>query len=448
MGEGRRFRSVRARITVITTLVVAVSAGLGGAGFAFVLSQSLLDQATTAAELELDRFEAAVDAGGPGALTEHDGYAQVVRDGVVLGASDQLEDAPPLVTAGGGDDDGDAGDLTGRVVTVPGDDDRLVVAAKEVDDGLLVAGVDDGPRAEAVGTTVVLLLVAVPLLVAAMALVTWLAVGRALRPVERIRLDTEQVTAADLGRRIATPGSGDEIDRLAQTMNRMLERLDESQRRQRRFVSDASHELRSPISALRQNAEVALAYPDRLPVERLGRTVAEESARMAELVDGLLLLARADERGLVPDARDVDLDDLALAEARRLRTLAPHLTIDAAGVSATRVRGDTRMLERALRNLGDNAARHARGRIAISCTVLDGAALLTVDDDGPGIPPAERDRVFERFVRLDDSRARDSGGSGLGLPIVASIAAAHGGTATAAASPLGGARLELRLPPA
>jgi signal transduction histidine kinase len=371
---------------------------------------------------------------------------------VVLGASDELEDAPVLVTGGGGGDgdgdDGGAGDLTGRVVSVPGDDDRLVVAAKEVDDGVLVAGVDDGPRAEAVGTTVVLLLVAVPLLVAAMALVTWLAVGRALRPVERIRHDTEQVTAADLGRRIATPGSGDEIDRLAQTMNRMLERLDESQRRQRRFVSDASHELRSPISALRQNAEVALAYPDRLPVERLGRTVAEESARLAELVDGLLLLARADERGLVPDARDVDLDDLALAEARRLRALAPQLTIDATGVSAARTHGDSRMLERALRNLGDNAARHARGRIAIACTVLDGAAVLTVDDDGPGIPPAERSRVFERFVRLDDSRARDSGGSGLGLPIVASIAAAHGGTATAAASPLGGARLELRLPPA
>lgn len=437
---------MRARITLITTLVVAVSAGLGGAGFAFVLSQSLLDQATSAAELELDRFEAAVDTGGPGALAELDGYGQVVRDGVVLGATDELEDAPPLVTPGG--DDGDDGDLTDRVVTVPGDDDRLVVAAKEVDDGLLVAGVDDGPRAEAVGTTVVLLLVAVPLLVAAMALVTWLAVGRALRPVERIRLDTEQVTAADLGRRIAAPGSGDEIDRLAQTMNRMLERLDESQRRQRRFVSDASHELRSPISALRQNAEVALAYPDRLPVERLGRTVAEESARMAELVDGLLLLARADERGLVPDARDVDLDDLALAEARRLRALAPHLTIDATGVSATRVRGDSRMLERALRNLGDNAARHARGRIAIACTVAGGAALLTVDDDGPGIPPADRSRVFERFVRLDDSRARDSGGSGLGLPIVASIAAAHGGAATVAASPLGGARLELRLPPA
>ncbi|MCS5714226.1 ATP-binding protein [Herbiconiux sp. CPCC 205716] len=437
---------MRGRITLVTTVVAAVSAGLGGAGFALVLSQSLLDQARTAASVELERFEAALDAGGPAALAELDGYGQLVRDGVVLGATDELEDAPALAGRSDGDGDG-ADELTGRVIPVPDEDDSIVVAANETDAGLLIAGVDDGPRAEAVVTTIVLLLVAVPLLVAAMALVTWLAVGRALRPVERIRLDTEQVTAADLGRRIAAPGSGDEIDRLAQTMNRMLERLDESQRRQRRFVSDASHELRSPISALRQNAEVALAYPERMPADRLGRTVAEESARMAELVDGLLLLTRADERGLVPDARDVDLDDLALAEARRLRALAPDsgLVIDATAVSAARVHGDEQMLARALRNLGDNAARHARGRIALRCRVEGGVAVLAVDDDGPGIPPSERTRVFERFVRLDESRARDSGGSGLGLPIVASIAAAHGGTVEALDSSLGGARLELRL---
>ncbi|MDO9352815.1 MAG: ATP-binding protein, partial [Solirubrobacteraceae bacterium] len=342
------------------------------------------------------------------------------------------------------------------------------------DDGLLIAGVDDGTRVEAVGTVTVLLLVAVPLLVAVMALVTWLAVGRALRPVERIRHDTEQVTAAGLGRRIDRPGTGDEIDRLAGTMNRMLDHLEQSDRRQRRFVSDASHELRSPLSALRQSAEVAAAYPASMPATKLAGIVAEESERMAGLVDGLLLLARADEHGLALDRREVDLDDLVLAEARRLRELDHALVVDASGVTACRVSGDAALLARALRNLVDNARRHARTRITLACASrptsgaagtpgLEGAdragganqaglvggadwVVVSVSDDGAGIPEAERERVFERFVRLDESRARDSGGSGLGLAIVRSIARAHGGEIEIGESAEPGGRVIVKLP--
>ncbi|WP_368498605.1 sensor histidine kinase [Herbiconiux sp. A18JL235] len=431
----RRPATLRGRITLITTLVMAAVVAVGGAGFAVLLSLSLHQQAVQASEIELDRVEALLERDGPSALTESDGWAQLLSDGTVVAASDELDDAGPLVETPPSAGDGDEGtrtldpdDLLGRTVPVPGDDDTLVIAAATTDDGLLVVGVDDGVRADAVATTVVLLAVAGPLLVALVALITFVSVGRALRPVDRIRAATDGITADDLGRRVEVPEGSDEIARLATTMNRMLARLDDAQSRQRRFVSDASHELRSPLSALRQTAEVARDYPGTLQPEQLAATVAEESERMAALVDGLLLLTRADEGALRFDAHEVDLDDLVLAEAARLRASHPALRIDTSGVGAARVRGDSAMLGRMLRNLGDNAARHARSTVSLRCGIVDGRAELRVGDDGSGIPVAERERVFERFVRLDESRSRDSGGSGLGLAIVASIVAAHGGT--------------------
>ena len=429
----RRPATLRGRITLITTLVMAAVVAVGGVGFAVVLSLSLHQQAVQAAEIELDRVEALLERDGPSALTESDGWAQLLSDGTVVAASDELDDAGPLLEApsendGEGTRTLDPDDLLGRTVPVPGDDDTLVIAAASIDDGLLVVGVDDGVRADAVATTAVLLAIAGPLLVALVALITFVSVGRALRPVERIRAATDGITADDLGRRVEVPEGSDEIARLATTMNRMLARLDDAQSRQRRFVSDASHELRSPLSALRQTAEVARDYPGTLQPGQLAATVAEESERMAALVDGLLLLTRADEGALRPDSHEVDLDDLVLAEAARLRAGHPELRIDTSGVGAARVRGDSAMLGRMLRNLGDNAARHARSTVSLRCGMVDGRAELRVADDGSGIPVAERERVFERFVRLDESRSRDSGGSGLGLAIVASIVAAHGGT--------------------
>jgi signal transduction histidine kinase len=228
-------------------------------------------------------------------------------------------------------------------------------------------------------------------------------------------------------------------------MNRMLDRLEQAQARQRRLVSDASHELRSPVATIRQHAEVALAHPDRTTTTELAATVLAEDLRLQRLAEDLLLLTRADEHTLALRRRPVDLDDLVFDEARRLRD-GTGLRVDTTAVSAGRVDGDAAGLRRVLRNLGDNAARHAADRLAFSLAERDGLVLLGVDDDGPGIPEADRARVFERFVRLDDNRARDDGGSGLGLAIVAELAAAHGGTVAAAASPLGGARVEVRLP--
>ena len=302
---------------------------------------------------------------------------------------------------------------------------------------------------EATQIVTALLAAGIPALLLLVAATTWRVVGRALAPVEAIRREVDEVSAAQLHRRVPDPPGGDEVARLARTMNRMLDRLQRAHERQRRFVADASHELRSPVASIRQHAEVAIAHPDRTTTTtttaELAGTILAEDLRIQRLVEDLLLLARADEHGLVPRRRQVDLDDLVFEEARRLRH-ASDLRVEVGAVAATQVEGDPASLRRILRNLGDNAARHANASISFALAERDGAAVLAVDDDGPGIPQADRERVLERFVRLDDARARDAGGSGLGLAIVAELVAAHGGTIDITASPLGGARVEVNLP--
>ena len=233
-------------------------------------------------------------------------------------------------------------------------------------------------------------------------------------------------------------------------MNRMLGRLEQAQARQRRLVSDASHELRSPVATIRQHAEVALAHPGRTTTTELAATVLAEDLRLQRLAEDLLLLTQADEHTLAMRRRPVDLDDLVLEEARRLRSTAEGPRISTAGVSAARLEADAQGMRRVLRNLGDNAARYARSEIAFDLAAGDdGRIVLGVEDDGPGVPAADRERVFERFVRLDDARSRPAGhggGSGLGLAIVAELVAAHGGTATVFQGALGGARFEITLP--
>jgi signal transduction histidine kinase len=242
-----------------------------------------------------------------------------------------------------------------------------------------------------------------------------------------------------LDRRVPAPPTDDEVGRLAQTMNRMLDRLQASSVRQREFVSDASHELRSPVAAIRTELEVALREPASTDWASVASNALAENERLERLVDDLLTLARLDE-GRVPAAEDVDLDDVAREEAARLRD--PRLTVD---VGPAPVRGNREQLARVIRNLLENASRFAAQRIALSVAPVEGFAVVTVADDGPGIPAADRERVFERFTRLDEGRARSGGGVGLGLALVRAIAEAHGGAATVVADGAG-ARLEIRLP--
>lgn len=309
---------------------------------------------------------------------------------------------------------------------------------------VIAAVTSQEPATEAVTTTAELLLGGIPLLVALTGLVTWWRVGYALRSVETIREQVERIEAANLSQRVPVPDSHDEIAGLAATMNRMLQRLETADATQRRFVGDASHELRSPLSTLTASFDVAGQDLTDGTWRELQPLMQNETARMSRLVEDLLLLSKVDNHAMVLATTDVDLDDLAGLECRRLQQLsAVQVNTSLAPV---KVRGDEHQLARLLRNLVDNAALAARTRIQVTVTREGAAAVVRVDDDGPGIPPDDRDRIFERFVRLDESRSRRSGGSGLGLPIAREIATAHGGSVQVGTSSLGGAALEVRLP--
>jgi signal transduction histidine kinase len=358
----------------------------------------------------------------------------------VLAASPGLEGPLPAIDP----------PVTGsRVTTVElptsGESVRLLV--REVDGVTLRLAGDLDDVGDSVGALGAGLLVAVPLSTAVLALVVWWAVGRALRPVDDIRRRVEEISGARLDQRVPEPGTGDEIARLARTMNAMLARLEESARRQRRFVSDAAHELRSPLARMRAELEVDQAHPATADPTGTADSVLAETVGLQHLVDDLLLLARGDE-GVdgPPDAGPVDLDALVARAARRARP--GEIRIDRSGVEPVQLHGSPAQLERVLTNLLDNAVRHAKQQVTVTVRAApDGAAEVVVADDGPGIPDDQRERVFERFTRLDEARTAGEGGAGLGLAIAREIAERHGGSL--ALAPRGpGARFVLRLPAA
>ncbi|MGQ0520013.1 MAG: ATP-binding protein [Actinomycetota bacterium] len=458
-GWRARLGTVRVRTTLLAMLIVAFALVVGAAGLVLSLRRSLTDEIGRTAELRADDVAAALKSGTAVdsvlvAGDDDESFVLVVDpSGAVLAASPNLADptrvAPvPLGAARRVDDvrvaEHEPGDETSE-------EEDFMVAARAADTGsgdvLVLAGRSFDIVDEPAGALAGVLVVGVPVLLVVLGASAWVLVGRALAPVEAMRREVEGITSSALDRRVAVPGGTDEVARLASTLNAMLDRLDRGQQRQRLFVSDASHELRSPVAAIRQHAEVAAAHPAATSVGDLASEVVVDAHRLQRLVDDLLLVARADERTLAVEPREVDVDDLALDEARRLRDTT-DLRVDTSGVAAGRVKGDRPLLARALRNLGDNAARHARTVVALTVAESAGIVHLAVDDDGPGIPAAERTNVFERFVRLDDARARDTGGTGLGLAIVQEVATAHGGTVAARDSALGGARIELALPAA
>jgi len=430
--------SVRVRTTVGATVVVAIALAAGAALLVLLLRDSLAQGLATTAEDRAEELAGQIEVsglperlGGADDDDEVDDVVQQVVDarGQVVLSSQTLGD--PLPTADG-------------EVELPGTDQRYVVATQEAGDEYVVTvAVSLEDVSESTAALVPLLAIGLPLVLLVVAGTTWVVVGRALRPVEEIRSEVASISDERLDRRVPVPGGRDELHRLALTMNEMLARLQASRVRQQRFVSDASHELRSPLASLRQAAEVAHAHPGAMPEGELAEAVREESVRMQRIVEQMLVLTRTDEHG-VRERREVDLDDLALAEAAGVRR--EGLTVDVSGVGAGRVVGDRAALAQVVRNLVDNAARHARERVELHVGAADGWVELRVDDDGDGVPAEERERVFERFVRLDEARSRDAGGSGLGLAIVREIVSAHGGTSTTRESSLGGASFVVRLP--
>ena len=436
----RRFPGgIRIRTSAAAVVIVGVVLVLASIAMVAFVGRSVRAQVSDEAELRATQIAEAPGAAGPvvpvGDLTEE--FVQVLNGGQVVAWSENVAGLEPFATP----PPGALTDLPSvpfdpgpwAVFAVRAADRRTVVVGRNIDD------VGDMRR-----TVTRALVIGIPAILAVVAFVTWWIVGRALQPVEDIRAEVEQISEQDLHRRVPGSPGGDEIARLAATMNAMLERLARGQERQRRFVSDASHELRSPVASIRQHAEVAAAHPADTEVEDLAKVMLEEDARLERLVADLLLLARLDE-GARGAAAEVDLDDVVLAAAERLRTTTA-LSVDTHAVSAGRVLGNASQLERLIENLATNAAHHARSSVVLGLVEADGTVVLTVEDDGPGIPDADRDTVFERFVRLDGARGRDLGGTGLGLSIVREVAAAHGGSASIDEGSLGGARICVRIP--
>jgi len=291
-----------------------------------------------------------------------------------------------------------------------------------------------------------LLIAGVPALLVLACATVWLVTGRALRPVERIRAAVTAITSADLTQRVPDPGTHDEIGRLASTMNDMLARLEDAAARQRRFVADASHELRSPLTAIRTGLEVGLSHPDRAPWPEIARRAVRQSERLEQLIAELLVLARADARQLAARRQPVDLT--ALLTDLRAATPAAGLAVDLSVSPGLATTGNPEDLHRLFRNLLDNAVRYASHRVRITAADGPDGTVVEIADDGPGIPAAERERVFGRFVRLDASREQGSGSAGLGLAIVREIAAAHGASIVLTEAERGGTRVVVTLCPA
>lgn len=445
---GGRFRlgSLRVRTTAIAVVVVGSALLVGGAALVVLLRDSLTDQVRTAAELRAQDVAGVLESGtAPEELAvndEEDLVIQVVdAAGRVVASSGNVEGESAIVDVAPGRSE--------QARATPVDDDSsflFVVANADAPDGrfTVIVGRSTELVTDATGLVAGLLASGIPFLVLLVGVITWRTVGRTLRPVEEIRREVDEISGSELHRRVPGGPTDDEIARLATTMNRMLDRLEASAERQRRFISDASHELRSPVSVIRQHVEVVLAHPGGTSAEELAETVLAEDLRIQRLVEDLLLLARADENTLRVNWRPMDLDDVVFEEADRLRS-GSQVRVDTSAVSAGRVSGDPAQLRRVLVNLGDNAVRHARSTLRFTLRE-DDMVVLTVEDDGTGIDETSRTRIFERFVRLDDARARDDGGSGLGLSIVAEIVAAHGGEVVVGDSDLGGARFEVRFP--
>ncbi|MFF5966095.1 ATP-binding protein [Streptomyces collinus] len=465
----RLFGSVRARATLGATLVVAVALVAAGAAVLLSLRSNLMGEAGTQAERSARAVASELAAGTPydklSGLDGDDGPVQVLDEHKRLVAasedlerisgtdSAQVKPRPAATPPEDGDDDSDdagealePGEISGESLfsngsaTIDGEAQDYRFAAVEVethDRGHLKVYAGSPLAAEhgAVRTALTVMLIGFPLLLGVVGAVTWLVTRRALRPVEGIRREMAAITQSeDLARRVPEPDTHDEIARLASTTNETLAALETSVERQRRFVADASHELRSPIASLRTQLEVAAAHPELLDLDG----AVEDTVRLQRLAADLLLLARLDA-GERPNDAKVDLAGLAREEAEG-RT---GVTVDAEPVEAAGSRGQ---LGRVLANLLDNAQRHARSAVTVRVRREGDRAVVGVADDGDGVPDGDRERIFERFVRLDAARSRDDGGAGLGLAIARDVAVRHGGTLTAGRGPAGGALFELRLP--
>lgn len=449
---GARTLSLRTRLLLIGVTGVAVALLVAGVGFYRALTistdrtldrEALSSAHEVAALVDEGRLPDAVPTSGAQLVQVVDAQQRVLAASLgadrlvpLLNPAQLQEAVAGAAVLVDGARFGSSGPLRVRaVVAGPPDETVFVIVAVQVGDVLAAR--------TALRTG---LLVVFPVVLLVVGVVAWVVMGRTLRPVEQLRVGAERIGAGpgpsgartDPDARLPVPAAADEIRALALTLNGMLDRLAAARERQRTFVADAAHELRSPLASMRVQLEVAgrLGEGGELPAE-----LAPELARLSALVEDLLLLARSGADSPVP----------AHLEPVPLAPLLTEVAADVAGRAGVRVEAapgedltvmaDPAELRRVLVNLTTNAVRHAGSRVCLDAVgAPDGRVVLRVTDDGPGVRVADRARVFERFARLDDARSRDAGGSGLGLPIAAELVARAGGAIALTDAPGGGLR--------
>ena len=461
-GDRRPWRiwSLQSRLTVVATALLGAGLAAAGLLLSVVVNRALLASIDAGAVHSATDIGALVDTGRlPDPVPVVGGSAE---------AQVQVLDATGRVTEASAGTDRLVALLTpdqltrvraGERLVIPGD--RAVVngplrvvgvaAGPPGDPQTVLVAVDLGDVRQAGRLLAIGMLVGGPLLLSVLAAVSWWVIGWTLRPVEGLRRGAAEITGAGSTGRLPLPDSRDEIHRLAVTLNDMLARIEAASTQQRAFVSDAAHELRSPLASLRTQLEVAARLHD--PGAELAADLLLDVERLGRLVGDLLLLARLDERGRGGPAGathrcvPVDLAELAAATVRRYTAARVPVTLTSAAptpepttapttaptpepTTAPTLLADPEALDRVLSNLVDNAVRHAASHVTVEVRAKRSTAWVAVVDDGPGIPAADRDRVFARFTRLDTARARDSGGAGLGLAIVAELVRANNGTIT------------------
>jgi signal transduction histidine kinase len=469
----RRF-GIRGRLTTLVSVVFTAAMVLGAITVVSYVEDRLLANTRDNAETLLaDYLESAADGGPlvaavdpnePGLFfyLDADGnqiteiqYLEVLAamapsgtDGNV--SSSELHIGPSAQAPPPGDANGErsvsisiSATPVGQIQEVDLSRESVAVAQKVrfIDGTEMYIGVANSlqPVTESITAIQTILWIVLPALAAGVGVLTYATVGRVLRPVHAITRQTRKISATSLAGRVPVPESRDDIAELATTMNDMLARLDRAQRRQRQFIADASHELRSPIAASQSQLEVALTHPASADWATTAKQVLHEQTQLGELVDDLLALTSLDEHG-VGSVTDIDLGELIGQEIGR----AHHSAINAGIEEEIHTIGNRAHLARAIRNIVDNADQHANSSVTVTLTREDGAPTIHVDDDGPGVPAEQRERIFERFTRLDEPRNRNDGGAGLGLAIVKQVMKAHGGYVECTDGPVGGARITLR----
>ncbi|HEU0023888.1 MAG TPA: ATP-binding protein [Thermoleophilaceae bacterium] len=449
---------IRLKLTLAFAGVMAVVLAATGLFLYLRLEAELDNTLDNGLRSRADDVSALVERAGSGLtnsgqsrLTEQvESFAQVLDSrGRVVDATPQLRDRPLLTRrelreAWAGTVTVERDSLLERGVTT-----RLLATPVDADGRPLVvvvgAALDDNE--EALANLAWLLAIGGPIALVLASLAGYGVAAAALRPVEAMRAKASGISEHESGERLPVPESGDEVARLGETLNAMLDRLEVAFARERSFVSDASHELRSPLAILKTELELALRRDrTREELHESLRSAAEETDRLAGLAEDLLVIARSD-RGRLP-VRLAPVDAVGLVEGmeerfdRRVRAAGRRLVVHAP--SALRLTADSLRLEQALGNLLDNALRHGEGEIRLEARAHDGRVELHVRDEGPGFPPPFIPEAFERFTRADPARTR--GGAGLGLAIVQAIAVAHDGHAHAMNAPGGGADVWIELP--